>query len=699
MRHSAISQGRPMNQRALFLAALALAAVTVARAQQQLPVPTPAQQAGIDKDNARHFGDAPEDPGPIATDLSPALTPAAIDKAARKVADWQLARAQPYFDRIWTWSVLYSGFMAASAQTGDPRYRDAMTAMATKYNWELRNPLPNADDQSVGQTYLELYLLSDRKDKHMYEPTKAGLDSVINLTTLTAKDPRIPWWWCDALFMAPPVWARMYAVTGDHRYIDYLNTQWQKTSDLLYDKQEHLYARDATFIGKLGPGGKKIFWSRGEGWVMGGIVRTLQYLPKDDPRRPFYIEQLREMSARVASLQGADGLWHSSMLDPEHFPLPEISGSALFVYAMAWGVNEGVLDAATYKPVIGKAWAGILQHVYADGRLGGIQQTGSEPTPYRASASYTYGVGGYLLAASELKRMAAVPHATTVSLSSTAPEPASTQYDQQPLVNTDPALNAHLNLPVPANPKLPTLWLVGDSTVRNGRGDGANNQMGWGEPLVSFFDTHKINVVNRAIGGRSSRTYITEGHWAETLAMMKPGDTVLFQFGHNDSGPLDDPARARASINGVGDESKEIDNPVLKQHEVVHTFGWYMTQYVQQAKAKGATPIICSLIPRKTWKNGHIVRSADSYAGWARQVAEREHVGFIDLNEIIARQYDAMGEAAVEPMFGDPHTHTTLAGATLNAASVVAGLKALPNDPVAADFSVRAAAIPPTTVK
>jgi lysophospholipase L1-like esterase len=260
---------------------------------------------------------------------------------------------------------------------------------------------------------------------------------------------------------------------------------------------------------------------------------------------------------------------------------------------------------------------------------------------------------------------------------------------------TDPALNARLNLPVPANPRLPTLFLVGDSTVRNGRGDGANNQMGWGEPLVAFFDATKINVVNRAIGGRSSRTYITEGHWADVLAMLKPGDTVLFQFGHNDSGVPDEPTRARASLPGIGDDAVEIENPILKRHETVHSFGWYMTKYVDETLAKSATPIVCSLIPRKTWKDGKIVRSDGSFGGWARQVAERRKVGFIDLNHIIAERYDELGEAAVEPLFGDPHTHTSLAGAQLNAEAVVAGLKALPHDPVAADFSPKGATVKP----
>jgi lysophospholipase L1-like esterase len=266
---------------------------------------------------------------------------------------------------------------------------------------------------------------------------------------------------------------------------------------------------------------------------------------------------------------------------------------------------------------------------------------------------------------------------------------------QAPVVSTDPGRQIHLHAPADLKPGIPTVWLVGDSTVRNGHGDGANNQMGWGDELAQFLDLNKVNVANMAIGGRSSRTYITEGHWTDVLAMIKPGDIVLFQFGHNDSGPLDDAARARGTIPGVGDETKEIENPILKRHETVHTYGYYMTEYVKDAKAKGATPIVCSLVPRKIWKDGKIVRSADSYAGWAREVAEAQHVGFIDLNEITARKYDALGEAAVEPLFGDPHTHTTAAGATMNAESVVAGLKALPHDPLANDFSATGEAIAP----
>lgn len=365
--------------------------------------PNAVQQAGITKDNSRHFGDDPDDPGPLAK-LSPKMSTVAVDAAVRKVADWQLSRSEAYFDRIWTWSVLYSGFIAASDSIGDPKYRQAMERMGAKYNWELRSKVPNADDQSIGSTYEEIYF--DKKDPAMVAPLKADLDAAI-VRPFVAKDAvhSIEWWWCDALFMAPPVWAEMYKVTGDRKYITYLDAEWAKTSSLLYDKDEHLYARDSSYLTKTEANGKKMFWSRGNGWVIGGLVRTLEYLPKDDPARAFYVTQLKEMAASVAKLQGKDGLWRAGLLDQEDYDLPEVSGSALMTYGLAWGVNEGILDGKVYRPVIARAWKGMLGRVYANGRLGCIEQTGAEPAPFKPSASYNYGVGGFLLAGSEIHRM------------------------------------------------------------------------------------------------------------------------------------------------------------------------------------------------------------------------------------------------------------------------------------------------------
>ena len=237
--------------------------------------------------------------------------------------------------------------------------------------------------------------------------------------------------------------------------------------------------------------------------------------------------------------------------------------------------------------------------------------------------------------------------------------------------------------------QLPTLWLIGDSTVRNGQGDGAGGQWGWGEPLVDYFDPAKINVVNRAVGGLSSRTYLTLGHWERVLSLIKPGDYVIMQFGHNDAGPLADTSRARGTIRGTGDEKEEIDNPLTRQHEIVYTYGWYLRRFIEDARAKGAIPIVCSLVPRKIWKDGRIVRNKDTYAGWAQSVALAEKAPFIDLNEMIAKQYDALGAEKVEPLFGDEHTHTSRAGAELNAATVIAGLKALPDHPLNKYLSFR----------
>ena len=221
----------------------------------------------------------------------------------------------------------------------------------------------------------------------------------------------------------------------------------------------------------------------------------------------------------------------------------------------------------------------------------------------------------------------------------------------------------------------PVFYIIGDSTVKNGDGTGKNNQMGWGTVIIPFFDTNRINVQNHAIGGRSSRTFITEGRWIKILETLKKGDYVIMQFGHNDASPLDDTARARGTIKGIGEDSTEIYNPIRKIREVVHSYGWYMRRYVRETKARGAIRIVCSLVLRDNWKDGKVVRSADSYALWAKQIAEQDGAYFIDLNELIAVEYEKMGEQEVRKFFPADHTHTNLEGAKLNAAIVANALK------------------------
>jgi lysophospholipase L1-like esterase len=236
----------------------------------------------------------------------------------------------------------------------------------------------------------------------------------------------------------------------------------------------------------------------------------------------------------------------------------------------------------------------------------------------------------------------------------------------------------------PADPTLPTLFVVGDSTANNN----ANGAQGWGDPFVAYFDASKINVLNRARAGRSSRTFLTEGLWERVLQDVKAGDFVLIQFGHNDGGPLDT-ERARGSLPGLGEETREVTKPDGTK-EVVHTFGWYNRKFIADVKARGATPIVLSLTVRNIWKDGRVERGSGKFREWAEELARSEGVRFVDVTSIVADKYEALGEEKVKPLFGPDHTHTSPAGAEFNAASVVAGLKGLKGDPFRRYFSARA---------
>lgn len=328
-----------------------------------------------------------------------------ITSQMRKVCDWQLANPVSFNaknENDWARAAFYAGVMSTYTTLNDEKYLNAATNWSESFNWMLANRLRHADDHAKGQTYLEIYAI--RKDPRMIADIRSTFDSLI----ADPRPGREDWWWCDALFMAPPVLAKLAAATGDPRYLEFMHTMFWDTHAFLYDREEHLFYRDKSYFEKRTPSGKKTFWSRGNGWVMGGTVRVLQVLPKDNPYYQKYVDLFREMAAKVKSIQGADGLWRPSLLDANEVPHPETSGSAFFCYALAWGINNGILDKNEYLPVVRKAWAGLNQHVTSEGRLQWVQPIGASPDSVTADNYQEYGSGAFLLAGSEMYKMKAL---------------------------------------------------------------------------------------------------------------------------------------------------------------------------------------------------------------------------------------------------------------------------------------------------
>ncbi|MGA9671845.1 MAG: glycoside hydrolase family 88 protein [Terracidiphilus sp.] len=337
---------------------------------------------------------------PLATDLSPRLSRRDVSHAIQKVANWQLDKARNNFSQDWTFAALYAGFMSVPDAADGKKYRDAMLEMSKGFQWQPGPRISHADDHAIGQTYLDLYFRGH--DPAMIAPMRDRMDAVMRMPD----DPQKPlWWWCDALFMAPPVLAKLARATGDRKYLDFMDHEWLITSNLLYSPADHLYFRDKSFFNAHETNGSKVFWARGNGWVFAGLARVLAEMPADYPARPRYVAQFREMAEKVASLQGSDGLWRAGLLDQTDYKLPENSGSAFFAYGFAYGINSGILDRKKYKPVVEKAWQGLLSHVYQDGRLGCIQPVGAAPGAFTPTSSYVYGVGAFLLAGSEVYRL------------------------------------------------------------------------------------------------------------------------------------------------------------------------------------------------------------------------------------------------------------------------------------------------------
>lgn len=328
-----------------------------------------------------------------------------------KVTDWQNQRTEhldKYRPLNWHLAAYYIGIMEMYKATGEKKYFNQMLDLGKKYNWATEEDIYDADRIAVGQMYIDVY--KEKRQPKMIERLRWVMDAHLERmpeadVRFVGNDYRREWWtWCDALFMAPPTFAKMYEITGEQKYLDYAITHWIKTTDYLLDEEDKLIYRDDRYFDSRTPSGEKVYWSRGNGWVFAGLVNMLKIIPHDHPKRKVFVKQFTDMASALAKIQNEDGMWRPSLLDEKAFPQPEVSGSAFFCYGLLWGINNDMLSKEIYEPTAVKAWNGLTSQINDEGRLGYVQPPGKEPKPFAQDSWQEYGTGAFLMAGSEMYR-------------------------------------------------------------------------------------------------------------------------------------------------------------------------------------------------------------------------------------------------------------------------------------------------------
>lgn len=305
--------------------------------------------------------------------------------------------------RGWEMGAFFIGLEALAQTSGDQKYIDALRLIADANDWKLGERIYHADDHCVGQMYL--YLYSIYNELNMIADLQMQFDWIIenpHPQSLDYSEGKNRWSWCDALFMSPPAWLYLTNTTGKLKYLKYMNDHYWQTYEHLYDKEEHLFYRDDRYYDRREANGEKVFWSRGNGWVLAGLARMIDNFPQNFEPKKKYINLYKEMISKIKDIQPSDGMYRASLLDPESYPVKEASGTAFFIYAAAWGVNNGYIDKSEYLPFIAKSWNSLQNCIDEDGKLGWTQLPGSEPGDVQAQYNAPYGVGAYLLAGSEV---------------------------------------------------------------------------------------------------------------------------------------------------------------------------------------------------------------------------------------------------------------------------------------------------------
>ena len=355
-------------------------------------------------------------PAQVVPVFKAGLSTTEVRTVLKAVADWQVKTPLTHELADWTNGALYAGMVEWAGIAGDDSYYNWLKTIADKLNWTYYihdNPLRryHADDYCVGQMYIELY--KKYNDKNMIKPIRAYLDQMLkdpargDMKFVNTKDywATQRWSWCDALFMGPTVWTKMGNVTHKKKYLDFMYSEYKATTDYLFDKEESLYFRDSNYFTRNEANGAKVFWGRGNGWVFAGLPIIIRELPAKYEHRDYFIKIYKDMAARLVSLQQPDGSWHASLLDPASYPNPEMSATAFFVFGFAWGIDNGYLDKEKYMPAVVNGWKAMVNAVWPDGKVGFIQPIGADPKAVTREMTEVYGVGGFLLAGTEICRM------------------------------------------------------------------------------------------------------------------------------------------------------------------------------------------------------------------------------------------------------------------------------------------------------
>ncbi len=568
-----------------------------------------------------------------------------------------LATIAPYFQKILHQYGIIDPLMTKVLQ---PSALDDAGAMATA--------MIKAEQYSSESLHLDT-LIFHYIDYIMYHQSR------LNDGTFSRNRPLYKSVWLDDMFMGIPALLRAGQYQHNNSYTQEAIKQLKLFTDKMFVADKGLF-RHGWIVGMQPQ--PTFFWARANGWALLTLCEALDVLPTNDPNRKWIMETYQKQVSTLLQYQSSQALWHQ-LIDKNDSYL-ETSASAIYVYAIAHGINNQWLDARVYGPAVTLAWNALEGKINKDGQVEGTcVGTGMGFDPafyyYRPTSKYAaHGYGPMLMAGAEMIELCKnwFPKKNDNAIhfyNQTQP------YDDAIFEVGDPRHPPYKKAGYSRKGKNPVVFVIGDSTVKNGRDKGDGGLWGWASFFQRFFDSDKIIIENHALGGRSSRTFLTEGLWQNVLEGLQEGDYLIIQFGHNDGGPFNT-GRARASIKGIGEESQTFIMEATGGTETVYTYGHYMRHYIEQAKAHGVNVIALSHTPRNAWDCGKMNRVTDTYAQWTKEVAQQENISYIDANDLCASAYEQIGQEATKEYYGD-NVHTTYDGAILNGNTIVKAISKL----------------------